>query len=559
MRRRVSAALGLAMVVAIAGASAPALAQDDAIARTQAMARVFERWNRPGTPGCAVGVSEGGRTTYTQGFGLANLESGVRIRPDTIFESGSVAKQFTAGAIGLLVADGKLSFDDPVRKYVPELPEFGAAIRIRHLLTHTSGLRSQWSLMSLAGRPTGRAVHTIPEILELVAFQKRLNFPPGDEFLYNNTGFTLLSVIVSRVSGMPFADFCRERMFKPLGMDKTQWRTDFTAIVPGRATAYSMLPDGTFRTNMPFTNVIGNGGLLTTIEDLLRWNANLDQPRVGGREWADRLQARGRLNDGSEIGYGHGLFIEQYRGVREIAHGGSTAGYQTYLARFPDQRVSVAVLCNTTGSGPAEAAHAVAAIVLGRALAPERRASAIDVPAESLARLAGLYRERSTDALMRLDWDTNAKAIRGGGVNWVPTAPGVLSDAGATRTLTIDAGDGAAAWPATAPQRLIERAEGTRPRTWHLEAVWEPGPEALGEFIGDYVSDELSVTYSVMLAKSGLVVRFRPAQGFALVPRFKDGFLGDGNTVRFTRDSDGRVDGFEVYAGRARHVRFVRR
>ncbi len=558
MRRSLRTAWGLVFVLAAAWA-VPALAQDDPVARVEAMARVFERWNRPGTPGCAVGVSEGGRTTYAQGFGLANLEAGVRIRPDTIFESGSVAKQFTAGAIGLLALDGKLSFDDPVRKYVPELPEFGASIRIRHLLTHTSGLRSQWSLMSLAGRPTGRAVHTIPEILELVAFQKRLNFAPGDEFLYNNTGFTLLSVIVSRVAGMSFADFCRERMFKPLGMDKTQWRTDFTAIVPGRATAYTMLADGTFRANMPFTNVVGNGGLLTTIEDLLKWNANLDQPRVGGREWADRLQTRGRLNDGSEIGYGHGLFIEDYRGVREIAHGGSTAGYQTYLARFPDQRVSVAVLCNTTGSGPAEAAHAVAAIVLGRALGPERQAKAIDVPTESLARLTGLYRERSTDALMRLDWDAKARAVRGGGVNWVPTAPFVLSDPTATRTLTVDPGEGMSAWPAAAPPRLIERADGARPRTWSLEAAWEPTPDDLGEFIGDYVSDELSVTYSVMLAKSGLVVRFRPAQGFALAPRFKDGFLGDGNTIRFTRDRDGSIDGFDVYAGRARHVRFVRR
>jgi CubicO group peptidase (beta-lactamase class C family) len=557
MRRSIGTGPKLALAVLVV-LSATVQAQDAALTRQQSVDTVFARWTSA-TPGCTVGVSEGGQVVYTQGYGLANLEYGVRIKPDTIFESGSVAKQFTAAAIELLVQDGKLSLDDPVRKYVPELPDFGAPILIRHLLTHTSGLRSQWSLMAMLGRPVGRAVHTIPEILELVSFQKALNFKPGDEFLYNNTGFTLLSVVVARVSGMSFAEFSRERLFKPLGMDKTQWRTDFTTVVPGRATAYSMQPDGTFRTNMSFTNVVGNGGLLTTVDDLLKWNANLDNPRVGGAEWARRLQTRARLNDGTEIAYAHGLYVEEFRGVREIGHGGSTAGYQTYLARFPDQRLSVAVLCNTTGGSPSDAAHAVAAIYLGSALRPVAKTKAVEVAADTLARVAGLYRERTTDAVMRLSWDGKANAIRGAGVTWTPTGPGVLSDAGVTRTLTFDAGDGAVAWPSGGIVRIVERAEGTQPRTWHLEAPWAPQPDQLGEFIGDYVSDELSKTYSVMLAKSGLVVRFRPAQGYALAPAFKDGFEGDGNTLRFTRDAAGRIDGFDVYAGRVRHVRFARR
>jgi CubicO group peptidase (beta-lactamase class C family) len=557
MRRSIGTSLSLAFVVVV-GLSATLSAQDAALTRPQSVDRVFSRWTAA-TPGCTVGVSDGGKVVYTQGYGLANLEYGVRIKPDTIFESGSVAKQFTAGAIELLVQDGKLSLDDPVRKYVPEVPDFGTPILIRHLLTHTSGLRSQWPLMGMMGRPTGRAVHTVPEILELVAFQKALNFKPGDEFLYNNTGFTLLSVVVARVSGMSFNEFCRERLFKPLGMDRTQWRTDFRAIVPGRATAYLMEPDGSFRTYMSFTNVVGNGGLLTTVDDLLKWNANLDNPRVGGAEWAKRLQTPARLNDGTEVGYAHGLYVQTFRGVREISHGGTTAGYLTYLARFPDQRLSVAVLCNTTGSNPSDAAHAVAAIYLGSALRPETRAKAVDVPADTLARVAGLYRERLTDALMRLSWDAKAREIRGGGVTWTPTGLGVLSDAGATRTLTFDAGDGATAWPSGGAVRIIERAEGAQPRTWHLEAPWAPGPDQLGEFIGDYVSDELSISYSVMLAKTGLVVRFRPAQGYALTPAFKDAFEGDGNTLRFTRDASGTIDGFEVYGGRVRHVRFTRR
>ena len=231
--------------------------------------RVFERWNRSDTPGCAVGVAVGGGPVLIRTYGMADLEDGLKITPDTIFESGSVAKQFTAAAIALLVQEGKLSLDDPVRKYLPEVPDFGPPILIRHFLNHTSGLRSQWSLLSLAGRPTGLTVHSLDEILELVSGQKELNFKPGDEFLYNNTGYALLGIIVRRVSGKSLAEFSQDRLFKPLGMTRTQWRDDFRKIVPGRAAAYSQNRDGGFSANMPFTNVYGNGGLLTTVGDLL--------------------------------------------------------------------------------------------------------------------------------------------------------------------------------------------------------------------------------------------------------------------------------------------------
>ena len=209
-----------------------------------AIDKIFERWDRTGSPGCAVGVARGGQVVHSKGYGMANLEYGIRIWPSTVFESGSVAKQFTAAAINLLAQDGKLSLDDPVRKYIPELPDFGTPILIRHLLNHTSGLRSQWPMLALAGRPPGMAVHTIAEILELVSHYKELNFKPGDEFLYNNTGFTLLGVVVQRVSGKSLNQFSQERLFGPLGMTRTQWREDFSAVVPNRATAYRPAPEG---------------------------------------------------------------------------------------------------------------------------------------------------------------------------------------------------------------------------------------------------------------------------------------------------------------------------
>lgn len=518
--------------------------------------QIFQRWSG-NTPGCAVGVAQQGKTVYTQGYGLANLEYGVRIKPDTVFESGSVAKQFTAGAVALLVQDGKLSLDDPLRKYVPEVPDFGTPILIRHLLTHTSGLRSQWPLLTLMGRPPGRAVHTVPEILEMVGFQRALNFRPGDEFLYNNTAFTLLTVLVERVAGKPFAEFSQERLFKPLGMTKTQWRDDFTKIVPGRATAYRMAGNGEFRTNLSITNVIGNGGLLTTVGDMLLWNENLDNPRVGGRAWAELLQTPARLNDGTELDYALGLYVQRYRGVREISHGGSTAGYQTFLARFPDERLSVAVLCNTTGTSPGGYAHQVAELFLGDKVKAMPAVTGIQVPADVLSKVAGVYRDRSTDALARIAWDKDRKILSAGGQALTPTAPGVLSSADGSRTLTLDVGGTRPDWPG-AVVAIADKVGNARPRTWHAEAPFAPTPAELQAFTGTFVSDELSVTYAVLLDGDRLVVRFRPAQRVSLTPAFTDGFEGDGQTFRFTRDAGGRVDGFNVFAGRVRHVRFSR-
>jgi CubicO group peptidase (beta-lactamase class C family) len=520
-----------------------------------AIDKIFERWDRPGSPGCAVGVAHRGEVVYQRGYGMANLEYGVRIRPDTIFESGSVAKQFTAAAIVLLALDGKLSLDDPVRKYVPELPDFGAPILIRNFLNHTSGLRSQWPMLSMAGRPPGQAVHTVDEILELVSGYKELNFKPGDEYLYNNTGFTLLSVVVERVSGKKFDEFCQERLFKPLGMTHTQWRDDFTEIVEDRATAYRQLANGQFRTNMSFTNVIGNGGLLSTVGDFLTWNNNLDTPKVGGRPMVDLMETRARLNDGFTIEYALGLNVTDYRGVREVSHGGSTAGYQTFLARWPEERLSVVVLCNTTGTNPGGYAHQVADLFLAGKLKNPPAVKAVDVPADTLSKLAGVYREKLTDAVLRVTYDANGKTLRLGGQAVVPTAANVLSAPNGERTFTIDSG---------APDGAVQITESdggrSKPRTWEREPPFAPTPQQLAAYAGDYVCEELGgLVYTVYVEGNSLRVRARPVQRIALVPTFPDGFMGGGNTVRFTRNAKGQVEGFRVYAGRVRNLRFAKR
>lgn len=545
--------LSTAPAAAQAVAAPPAL--QAAPADAAAIDKLFDRWDRTSSAGCAVGVSAGGQVVHTKGYGMANLEYGIRIWPSTVFESGSVAKQFTAAAITLLAEDGKLSIDDPVRKYVPELPDFGTPILIRHFLNHTSGLRSQWPMLSLAGRPPGTAVHTVPEILELVSHYKELNFRPGDEYLYNNTAFTLLGVIVERVSGKSLNQFTQERLFSPLGMTRTQWREDFTAIVTNRATAYRLVPGGGFRTYMPFTNVTGNGGLLTTVGDLLTWNDNLDRPRVGGQGLVDALQTPGKLNDGFENEYARGLTVTKYRGTREVSHGGSTAGYQTFLARFPDHGLSVAVLCNTTGTNPSRDAHAIADIMLAGKLKDLPVVRAVAGPPEVLERLAGVYRETATDAVLRLGWDPKAGVLRAGGQPLVPTGPGEMYTQDGARRFSTERG-----WAEDVVLGpIVETSERARPRRWELQRPFKPDPAGLRAFAGDYISEELGVTYTFYVEDGALKLRFRPAQRFTLEPAFKDAFEADGNTIRFTRSPDGAVDGLRIYAGRARNVRFVRR
>ena len=246
---------------------------------------VFANWTGA-TPGCAVGVASNGKALLAKGYGMADLEHDVRITPDSIFEAGSVSKQFTATSVLLLARDGKLSLDDPVRKYIPELPDYAAAqsgesgrapLTIRHMLNHTSGLRDWGSVAGIAGWPRTTRVHTHAHVLDIVSRQRALNFTPGTRWSYSNTGFNLAAIIVSRVSGTPFPEFTRTRLFQPLGMTHTSWRDDYTRIVKGRAMAYAPRADG-FHTLMPFETVYGNGGLLTTVGDLLRWNQNFVSP-----------------------------------------------------------------------------------------------------------------------------------------------------------------------------------------------------------------------------------------------------------------------------------------
>ncbi|KPJ90357.1 MAG: hypothetical protein AMS18_11130, partial [Gemmatimonas sp. SG8_17] len=352
------------------GLSVAALAQG----QLAAVDKVFADFNAPDRPGCAVAVSEGGTELFARAYGMADLEHGIPNTPATVFEPGSVSKQFTAAATILLALDGKLSLNHDVREYIPELPDYGETITIRHLLNHTSGLRDWGSVAGIEGWPRTTRVHTHTHMLDIASRQKSLNYSPGEYYSYTNTGYNLQAVLVERVSGMSFAEFSRVRIFEPLGMTKTEWRDDFTRIVKDRAVAYSRTRDGAYRMNMPFENVHGNGGLLTTVSDLLRFTHNLETGELGGPEFLKEMHTQGVLNSGRTIQYASGLFIDQYKGIREVQHSGGTAGYRGFLTRFPDHGVAVAVMCNNGSANAGGLAHQVADLFLGAAIASDEAA-----------------------------------------------------------------------------------------------------------------------------------------------------------------------------------------
>ncbi len=313
---------------------------------------IFGRFAGPQSPGCAVDLRRGRDSLLTRAWGLAEMEHGIPITAGTIFEAGSVSKQFTAAAVLLLEQRGMLSLDDTLQRWFPEIPTYGTPITLRHLMQHTSGLRDWGAVAQLEGWPRGTRDHRQEHALTIASRQRALNHAPGAEFSYTNTGYNLLAMLVSRLSGMSFAEFTRTEFFEPLDMRSTSWRDDPARLVRGRAQAYAPNASGSFTLSMPFEHVHGNGGLLTTVGDLQRWTDALVAGKIGSPDVSKRMREEGRLTTGAPAGYGGGLFLDDVAGVRAVYHGGATAGYRAFLAYFPDTDLRLALLCNRADANP---------------------------------------------------------------------------------------------------------------------------------------------------------------------------------------------------------------
>jgi CubicO group peptidase (beta-lactamase class C family) len=550
-------AFSLAGILTVGAAgSLPAQAADPRSARVDSL---FASLDGTASPGCAVGVVQNARFLHRRGYGMADLERRVAITPSTVFYTGSVSKQFTAMTIALLARDGRLSLDDPARKYVPEIPEAGAGITIRHMVHHQSGLREKWDLLLLSGFRQSNLV-TQDDVLDLVKRQRELNFPPGDDYLYSNTAYDLLATVVQRVSGKSIRQFAAERIFGPLGMERSQYLDDQSLLVPDRALGYSVA-GGRISQNPAYVETVGSGSVYSTVDDMARWDESFYSASLGDQELLRLVQTPGRLNDGAQPSYAFGLMVDTWRGLRRVHHGGALAGYRATIVRFPDPHFSVIILCNLAQINPDAYAARIAEIYLAGQLGPAPRpapAASVAFGDQGLAaRAVGTYRSTRSGQVLRIERADSLLVLRFG------PARLTLRAAGPDRAALIGqgmSGDESVQFEGSAAvaTRLIVTGLDDRPQSFDRVEPASTTAAALAPLAGTYRSGELGIDWIVVVRDTVVVVQ-RPRGGdLTLEPVFKDGFTGGGMTITFERDRRGRAAVLRVTPGRSRNIRFDR-
>ena len=361
-------------------AAAPAyLAADETTAKVD---KLFAPWDKATTPGLALAVIRDGKIIYERGYGMAKLEDGIVNTPDKVFDIGSVSKQFTATCVAMLIREGKVGLDDDICKYLPEMPAYEKPVTVSHLLHHTSGLRDYNALLSLAGFRPESDSPTVEEAYEVICRQKKLNYPPGEEYSYTNTGFFLLSQIVERVSGKSLNTFAQERIFKPLSMTKTLFQDDHTQIIKDRATGYEQGKNG-YAISMSNWDETGDGNVYTTVRDLFLWDQAFYSNTLG-KDLMDMLHTQGVLNSGKKIDYALGLVVREYKGLKVVEHGGAWVGFRAAIVRFPEQKFSVVILANLDAINPSGLAFRVADLYLADLIKAPAKVEAKKTPTASV-------------------------------------------------------------------------------------------------------------------------------------------------------------------------------
>ena len=527
--------------------------------------QLFAQWDKPDSPGCALALIKDGQIIYKRGYGMANLELTVPITTTSVFKVGSIAKQFTAMSIVMLAQQGKLSLDDNVRKYVPEVPDFGTPITLRHLIHHTSGLRDFLEMLEMAGWRNDDVI-TEKDILEMVSRQRTLNHKPGEQYLYTNTGYVLLAVVVKRVTNQTLSEFAEANIFKPLGMTNTRFNADHRTNIKGLADAYLPKEGGGFLKWMAADDYMGSDGLFTTVEDLARWDQNFYDKKIGGGA-IEQMHTTVALKNDPTFDYAYGLFVSTYKGLRMIQHAGSRLGYRAQLMRFPDQRFSVACLCNVRIS-PDTLARRIADIYLVDEFKPaaEGQRSLMVAPADApklsekeLSGVAGLYWNLSTDNLRRV-------YVKDGRLMYL-RAPGnesELAPLGGNRFLMLGVRNRTEI-VFKSPRRgaafqMFVTTDGGIPGVHELVKPASYTPRQLAEFAGRYYSPEVDTTYRIIPQGDKLLLRTGNWGDFLLSPRFIDSFANpeEMGSLVFTRDRKSGVSGFVIRSGKVKNLRFDR-
>ncbi len=555
-----SAFTGRALACLLLWSAIGAHAADAVPAREAAVDRVFAAFG-PTTPGCAVGVYRGGANEFQKGYGLANLETLTPISPQTVFDIGSTSKQFTAAAIVLLAQEGKLSLDEDVRSYLPELPDYGTPITIRQMLHHTAGLRDYVTLLTFADVDYGD-VSTPAQALAMLARQHRLNNRPGERFLYSNSGYFLATQIVERVSGLSMRAFAQQRMFGPLGMANTFYKDDHAEVVARRASGYAPAEGGRYRVAESNWEETGDGGVQTSVADLSNWIANFAKPKVGGATFTRDMERVGVLDDGRPTGYALGLMVSTRQGLRMVHHGGSWAGYRAEVVRLPEADLGVATLCNNANVDASALAIATADVWLADTRTAKGSVGAEDQPepaaapasgGKPVAASAGTFRNAETGSLRRVEIEDGTWIEAFGGRFRLARRPDGgfdLVDGPFDATFRFLAG----------PAGEIELEQVAMERTTRFAKLQLHNPSAseLARYVGDYDCEELGIVYR-LLTKDGALYRtnrlgepevFRPLQQH----EFSFGNL----TIRFDMGTEGAPRAARLDIGRVKDVRCPR-
>jgi CubicO group peptidase (beta-lactamase class C family) len=534
--------VSFALTVLLVGT--PAYGQD----KTGEIDKIFN-WVKPDAPGCAVAVSQNGKPVVSRAYGSADLERDVPLNSSSIFDAGSLRKQFVAAAVLLLVEEKRLSLSDDVRKYIPELPDYGHKITLDHMLTHTSGLRDWTGLLPLAGGD--------PDALTLIMRQRGLNFAPGEEWAYSNSGYVLLTEIVARTSGMRFSEFTRKRLFEPLGMKMTTYVDDLSEVIKNRALAYQK--DGNrWKMDMLLGNDRGGGGaLFSTAGDLVIWNDALTNGRLGAFV-GEKIQEQSRLNNGRKLSYARGLIVDSYGGGKMVWHSGGAAGYHSWLGRLPAQGLSIAVMCNSDAMAATALAHRIFDLFVPAAPEPEAGPPPA-LPADVLTEVnskTGVFFNEQTGEQMRLVVDRGRFRIAGGpGLlpltkdsfrRWGVSVQFMSQDEFTLQFLSPDQFD-------------LKSMEGKTTRYTRAQP-YSPTAADLQAFAGRYQSDEVGAFFDMMPGKNGLTGRANDAP--RALPEFmpvdRDTFQLGRVILRFRRDKAGKVVALDYSNPVVRNIKFTR-
>ncbi|XLP05870.1 serine hydrolase domain-containing protein [Alteromonas marina] len=528
--------------------------------------RLFTQFDDINKPGASVAVLQDGEIIFSKGYGSANLEYDIPVTPETMFHVASVSKQFTVFAILLLAEEGKLNFDDDIRQYIPEVPDFGHTITLRHLASHTSGMRDQWNLLRMAGWRLDDVI-TTEHVLKMVAKQKELNFKPGEEYLYSNTGFTLLAEVVARVSGKSFAQFTQERLFTPLSMSNSLFYDDHQKIVSNRAYSYERNGNGYKKSVLNFSNV-GATSLFTTAEDLLKWSANFTEPTVGSPAIIEQMNTLASLNNGETFGGAYGQFISHYKGTEYIQHSGGDAGFRSYLARFPKQNLAIAILNNGADARPWELALQIADRFLKKdppppqnaianafleSISPKQISDSIELDEETLNAYVGHY-WYEPEAYSREIYLENGKLMYSRGQDDVsvlaPISENTFKMLNVEGEIYVKFTEGDEKQLMTVQVDNVDTYVSVGYTPVKITKTW------LSQYAGSYFSPELSSTYHFSPENKQLKISHHRLSDHYIAPVKGDFFSSQVGDILFERDFHGEVNGFRISNGRVRNLYF---